>query len=112
MTHCTYYYSDKPYLKLTSSMPQVLDIFNGLLLFVGNVSSLEALHLVNISENYNKILVVTAILDIGDILFYLRSFSVYLLATSSTPNNVGLPSHSTLEAPLTINIPSNTKMSC
>lgn len=36
---------------------------------------------------------------------------VKVLATSGSPNNAGLPSHSTLEAPLTINIPSNTKMS-
>lgn len=36
---------------------------------------------------------------------------VKVLATSGTPNNAGLPSHSTLEAPLTINIPSNTKIS-
>eukprot|EP01018_Ginkgo_biloba_P034097 Gb_06202 [translate_table: standard] len=36
---------------------------------------------------------------------------VKVLATSSIPNNAGLPSHSTVEAPLTINIPSTTRVS-
>ena len=54
--------------------------------------------------------------DVEGLHYYTKLFKgaaacVKVLATSGTPNNVGLPSHYTLEAPLKINIPSNTKMS-
>ena len=54
--------------------------------------------------------------DVEGLHYYMKFFKgavayVKVLATSGTPNNAGLPSHSTLEAPLTINIPSNNRMS-